>query len=106
MGNCFTKWVSERNSHRISVVKGDVRRVLGSRALLWIRCGSGSGANSINGDLNDCYRRKEDEMETKTVIGKEAGVIHVRWMVGLYRSDNVCVLSVFGRDSGVVLFVF
>lgn len=45
-------------------------------------------------------------METKTVIGKEAGVIHVRWMVGLYRSDNVCVLSVFGRDSGVVLFVF
>ena len=37
MGNCFSKWVSERNYYRISVVKGDVRRVLGSRALLWIR---------------------------------------------------------------------
>ena len=40
------------------------------------------------------------------MIGKEPGVIHVRWMVGLYRPDNVHVLSVFGRDSGVVLFVF
>ena len=45
-------------------------------------------------------------METKTVTGKELGVIHVRWMVGLYRSDNVHVLSVFGRDSGVALFMF
>ena len=27
-------------------------------------------------------------MESKTVIGKEPGVIHVRWMVGLYRPDN------------------
>lgn len=50
-------------------------------------------------------RRKEDEMETKTVIGKEAGVIQGHDGC-LYRSDNVCVLSVFGRDSGVVLFVF
>ena len=43
MGICFTKWVSERNYYRISVVKGDVRRVLGSRALLWIRCGQEVG---------------------------------------------------------------
>lgn len=41
-------------------------------------------------------------METKTVIGKEAGATHVRWMVGLYRSDNVHALSVFGHDNGVV----
>ena len=45
-------------------------------------------------------------MEAKTVTGKELGVIHVRWMVGLYRSDNVHVLSVYGRDSGVALFMF
>ena len=45
-------------------------------------------------------------MEAKTVTGKKAGVTHVRWMVGLYRSDNVHALSVFGHDSGVVLFVF
>jgi len=38
MGNCFSKWVSKRNYYRIRVGKGDVRRVLGSRALLWIRC--------------------------------------------------------------------
>lgn len=45
-------------------------------------------------------------MEAKTVIGKEAGVTPVRWMVGLYHSDNVHALSVFGHDNGVVLFVF
>ena len=45
-------------------------------------------------------------MEAKNVIGKEAGVTPVRWMVGLYHSDNVHALSVFGHDNGVVLFVF
>ena len=67
---------------------------------------SGSGANSTNGDLNDCYLEGKKTGWRLKLTGEELGVIHVRWMVGLYRSDNVHVLSVFGRDSGVALFMF